>query len=125
MTDSTVPPSRPAGTPAPVSGGGPVAAGPERGASPLRRPHTLGGVVYLLVCLVTIVGLALVVFVNWRHGITVVGAGLVGGALVRSFLGEYEAGMLRVRRRWFDVLVMAGVGAVLILLALTIPDQPA
>ena len=32
--------------------------------------------------------------------------------------------MLRVRRRWFDVLLLTATGFVLIFLAATIPNQP-
>jgi hypothetical protein len=32
--------------------------------------------------------------------------------------------MLRVRRRWFDVLLLTGTGFMLIFLAATIPNQP-
>jgi hypothetical protein len=35
-----------------------------------------------------------------------------------------DAGMLAVRRRWLDCLMLAGVGALLIFLAATIPNQP-
>lgn len=91
---------------------------------PIRRPKTLGGLLYFAVLGVTAVGLLIVAFGSWRRGVVVVGAGLLLAALARVLLGEFEAGMLRVRRRWFDVLALVVVGAVLIFLAITIPDQP-
>ncbi len=91
---------------------------------PLQRPKTLGGALYFLVLVVTVVGIGFVSFASWRRGVTVIGAGLLLAALARLCLGEYDAGMLRVRRRWFDVLALVLVGGFLIFLAATIPDQP-
>ena len=38
-------------------------------------------------------------------------------------LPQQWAGMLAVRRRWFDVLLMLGAGAVIWLVALVVPPQ--
>lgn len=93
--------------------------------SPRRRyPSTFGGVIYLVVVVTTVVGLALVAFGPWRRGIALVGFALVFAAAMRLVTREDEAGMLRVRSRWFDVTVLAGVGLSLIALAANIPDQP-
>ena len=92
--------------------------------TPLRKPQTAGGVIYLAVVSAALIGLVLVAWGNWRLGVTVMGACLALGAVPRYFLGEHSAGMLRVRRRWFDVLIMVVVGVALIALALTIPNQP-
>jgi hypothetical protein len=91
---------------------------------PLHRPKTLGGVLYFVVVAATLVGLLVVSFTSWRRGVTIVGAALLLSALARAALGEYDAGMLRVRRRWFDVLLLTATGFVLIFLAATIPNQP-
>jgi hypothetical protein len=89
-----------------------------------RYPSTFGGVIYLVVVVTTVVGLALVAFGPWRRGIALVGFALVFAAAMRLVTKEDEAGMLRVRSRWFDVTVLAGVGLSLITLAANIPDQP-
>lgn len=90
-----------------------------------RRPSTLGGLVYLLVCAAGAVGLALVAFGPWRRGVMVVGTALILAGGVRIVLSDHEAGMLRVRRsRWVDAFMLVGVGSTLILLAGSIPDQP-
>ena len=91
---------------------------------PLQRPKTLGGVLYFLVVAATLSGLLVVGLSSWRRGVTIVGSALLLSALARAVLGEYDAGMLRVRRRWFDVLLLTATGFLLIFLAATIPNQP-
>ena len=93
------------------------------GRSFLRRPKTIGGVLYFVVLAAATFGLFLVTE-NWREGLIVIGGLLLFATGARLVLGEYEAGMLRVRRKWFDLLAMSGVGVLLIVLALTIPNQP-
>ncbi len=93
--------------------------------APRRIPSTLGGLVYLIVVAASVVGLLVVAFGPWRRGVALIGAALLLGALLRAVLPANNAGMLRVRRnRWVDVLMLAGVGAALIVLASVIPNQP-
>jgi hypothetical protein len=92
--------------------------------TPRRRPSTFGGVIYLVTVGVTVVGLCLVAFGPWRRGIALVGVGFLFASGMRLVIHEDEAGMLRVRGRWFDVAALAGVGVALIVLATNIPDQP-
>ncbi len=92
---------------------------------PRRIPSTLGGLVYLIVVAATAVGLLVVAFGPWRRGVGLIGVALLLGAAMRAVLPDRDAGMLRVRRnRWFDVLMLSGVGSALIVLASVIPDQP-
>ena len=63
--------------------------------APFKRPQTVGGVVYLAV--------------------------LAAGT--RLVLSERGAGMLRVRRRWSDVLMLTVAGVALIVLAIVVPNQ--
>ena len=92
---------------------------------PRRIPSTLGGLVYLIVVGATAVGLGVVAFGPWRRGVALIGMALLLGAAMRAVLPDRDAGMLRVRRhRWLDVLMLAGVGSALIVLASVIPDQP-
>jgi len=93
-------------------------------ARPRRRPTTFGGVIYLIVVATTVVGLSLVAFGPWRRGIALVGVAFLFASGIRLVINEGEAGMLRVRGRWFDVAALAGVGIALIALATNIPDQP-
>lgn len=91
---------------------------------PRRRPSTVGGLGYLIVVATTLVGLTLVAFGPWRRGIALIGVVFVCASGMRLVVSEGEAGMLRVRGRWFDVAALAGVGVALIVLAANIPDQP-
>ncbi len=89
-----------------------------------RYPSTIGGLFYLVVLVASGVGIGLAYTGEWRLGIKWVGAALVFAGLVRLVLRQRDAGMLAVRRRWVDVLMLAGTGSVLIFLTESIPNQP-
>jgi len=89
-----------------------------------RYPSTIGGMIYLAVLVVTAVGIGIVATGEWRVGIRWVAGGLIFAALVRLVLPAREAGMLAVRHRVEDCVMLAGVGALLVFLASTIPNQP-
>lgn len=89
-----------------------------------RYPSTIGGAFYLLVLALTLAGLIVAVFLDWRAGVRTVGGALILGALVRLVLSARDAGMLAVRHKAFDATLLAGLGAALIFLATSIPDQP-
>ena len=91
---------------------------------PLKRPQTLGGLVYLTVVGAAGVGLVIILFGAWRTGLSWIGAGLLLAAVTRLVLFEHSAGMLRVRRRWSDVLMLTVAGVGLIVLAVVVPNQP-
>lgn len=97
---------------------------PEADPEPRRYPSTIGGALYLCVLITMGVGLALVAFAGWRSGIRVIAASLAAAAVFRLVLPQKDAGMLAVRRRWVDVVVVGSVSAVLFFLASSIPDQP-
>lgn len=88
-----------------------------------RYPSTFGGLIYIVVVLTTMVGLSLVAFGPWRRGIALIGFSLIFAGAMRLVTKEDEAGMLRVRSRWFDITVLTGVGLSLLALAANIPDQ--
>ena len=90
---------------------------------PDRRPQTIGGGVYLLIVVTALAGLAITVLGAWRTGVTWIGTSMVAGGLVRLVLPERRAGMLRVRRKAPDVLLMLLAGVALVVLAFVIPDQ--
>ena len=91
---------------------------------PRRYPSTIGGAFYLLVLAGTVAGLVLVVTRDWRLGIQVCGSAMILAALVRLVLRERDAGMLAVRNRFIDAFWLIAMGAAMITLAVTIPNQP-
>jgi hypothetical protein len=92
--------------------------------NPDRRPQTFGGSVYLVVVATALAGLAITVLGAWRTGVIWMGSGLVAGGLARLVLPERRAGMLRVRRKASDVVMLLIGGAALIVLAVVVPEQP-
>jgi hypothetical protein len=89
-----------------------------------RRPF-LAGLVRQLPLLVVLVavgtGLLMVTLEYWRRGLVVVGLALVAGGLLRLLLPVRRVGFLAVRSRPIDVVLMAGTGAALALVAVAIP----
>ena len=102
----------------------PVDITPEL-VEPRRHPSTIGGALYLVVLLVTAVGIGLVYRSHdWRLGVRVVAGALAGAAVLRLLLPQRDAGMLAVRHRFVDVGLVVAVSAALFFLADSIPDQP-
>lgn len=73
------------------------------------------------VLLVVGAGLAAGAAGYWRTGATVVGLGLLLGAVLRGVLPPHRAGLLAVRGRRLDAAVLVVLGAALVLLALSVP----
>jgi hypothetical protein len=90
----------------------------------VRRPFLAGLIrqLPLLAVLVAVgVGLLMVTFEHWRKGLVVVGLALVGGAVLRALLPVRRVGFLAVRSRPVDVVLLAGAGLALAVIALAIP----
>jgi hypothetical protein len=90
----------------------------------VRRPFLAGLIrqLPLLAVLTAVgVGLLMVTFEHWRKGLVVVGLALVGGAVLRLLLPVRRVGFLAVRSRWVDVVLLAGTGLALAVIALAIP----
>jgi hypothetical protein len=91
----------------------------------IRRPFLAGllrQLPLLVVLLVVGLGLLLVTFQHWRMGLVVIGLALVGAGLMRLLLPVRRAGFLAVRSRPVDVVLLAGTGLTLAVLARTIPS---
>lgn len=102
--------------PAPVPGPAP------RPPLYVRRPFVAGLVrqAPLLAALVSVAaGLLLVALGHWRRGLVVIGLALVGTAALRLVLPLRRVGLLAVRSRWVDVLMLAGTGLAITVLTLT------
>jgi hypothetical protein len=90
-----------------------------------RYPSTIGGMFYLLVLATVTVAITIAALDEWRTGIRVMGGALVFAALVRLLLRGRDAGMLAVRHKVLDAVILLVLGGLLIFLAGSIPDQPA
>jgi hypothetical protein len=90
---------------------------------PRRYPSTIGGGLFLLVLAAMVTGI-LIAMQDWRSGVRVVGGALAFAGLVRLVLPQKDAGMLAVRHRSLDVLILAVFAAGLFFLASSIPPQP-
>jgi hypothetical protein len=60
---------------------------------------------------------------TWRLGCVIIGSSLGIGAVERTALSRRDAGLLEVRGRLFDILVMALTGAAIIALAIAVPER--
>lgn len=99
--------------------------GPEEPTEERRYPSTIGGAFYIAILAATAVGIAIVFRSHdWRLGVRVIAAALGAAALLRLVLPQRDAGMLAVRHRLTDVLLLVVVGGALFFLAGSIPDQP-
>jgi hypothetical protein len=96
----------------------------EAEPGPRRHPSTIGGLFYLVVLAVTGVGIGITSAGDWRLGVKWVGAALILGAVARLVLRRKDAGMLAVRNRAVDAVLLSTVGAMLIFLSESIPNQP-
>jgi hypothetical protein len=91
----------------------------------IRRPFLAGllrQLPLLVVLLVVGLGLLLITFQHWRMGLVVIGLALVGAGLMRLLLPGRRTGFLAVRSRPVDVVLLAGTGLTLAVLARTIPS---
>ena len=89
-----------------------------------RYPSTIGGMFYLLVLATVVVAIAVATLHEWRTGIRVMGGALAAGAVIRLALRARDAGMLAVRHKVLDAVILLVLGGLLIFLAGSIPDQP-
>ena len=87
------------------------------------RP-TLGSLLYSAVVVTTVVGLLIAGTGAWRIGVGICGGGLIAAGIGRIMIPERMSGLLRVRRRGTDVVIMLAIGIGLVVLAVVIPNQP-
>lgn len=78
----------------------------------------------LLALGVLLVGVGLVFFGHWRLGSVVAGSAALFAAGLRLALPRDVAGLLVVRRRWVDVLVLVLMGVAIMAMAMTVPSGP-
>jgi hypothetical protein len=89
-----------------------------------RYPSTIGGAFYLSILTVSCVAIGIAVRSDWRLGVQILGGALVVGAVLRLMLAPKDAGMLAVRNRFLDAILLGGLGIALVALATSIPNMP-
>ncbi|MEL4358080.1 MULTISPECIES: DUF3017 domain-containing protein [unclassified Luteococcus] len=73
----------------------------------------------VLICLACSLGITATG--HWRRGAFAIGCSVLLAGLLRMLLPNRVAGLLVVRRRWFDVLLLLTVGGAIIGLTLVVP----
>ena len=73
-----------------------------------RYPSTIGGAFYLSCSSTAAVGIVIVWTGDWRLGIRCLAGALCFAALLRLVLPARDAGMLAVRNRLFDAVLLGG-----------------
>jgi hypothetical protein len=77
----------------------------------------------LLVVLVGMVGGLVLVFAgHWRLGCLILGAFLTIGGFERLLLSKERAGLLQARSKFFDVIILLGMGVMIIVLSIAVPN---
>lgn len=89
-----------------------------------RYPSTIGGAFYIGILISAGVAIGTVASGDWRDGVRVLAVGLAVAGFFRLVLPQRDAGMLAVRHRAVDVVLLAAVAGILWWLAGSIPDQP-
>jgi len=98
---------------------------PELDEEPRRYPSTIGGAFYISILVAAGAALVVAARSDWRLGVQILGGAVLVAALLRLILATRDAGMLAVRHRAFDVFLLTSAGVALIVLAGSIPNQPA
>lgn len=92
--------------------------------SSYRTPggKTLGTVAFFVALALGLVGTGVAVAGPWRQGVGYVGAALLLACLARLVLPDRMAGMLRVRRKAIDVVILGALGLGVVVLSLIVPS---
>lgn len=77
----------------------------------------------VVVLVIFIIGMAIAATGHWRRAALLMGGATGLGGLLRLFLPQRICGLLSVRRRWIDVVMMIGMGAAMCVLAFVVPPQ--
>lgn len=87
-----------------------------------RYPSTLGGLCYLALLGLAVAGVVIAAFGSWRPGVYCLAASLVAASVLRLVLPARDAGMLAVRSRTLDCVLLAALGIALAALTAGLPD---
>ncbi|WP_116041468.1 DUF3017 domain-containing protein [Amycolatopsis palatopharyngis] len=61
---------------------------------------------------------------HWRQGAALIGGALLVASVLRAALSDEQAGLLCIRGRSVDILSYAGLGILILFVALTITGGP-
>jgi hypothetical protein len=91
---------------------------------PFKTPGGLAlGTLAFLGCLgLAAIGVVFAAFGSWRQGAGYVGAALLLACLARWVIPDRMAGLLRVRRKALDVLLLALLGVGIVVITLVVRD---
>ncbi|GAB2693410.1 DUF3017 domain-containing protein [Kitasatospora kifunensis] len=97
---------------------------PEGSKAALGRDHSLPVRQWPITLVLAVVGIGLAITwrADFRYGLLVIGGAMLLGALLRLLLPE--VGMLAVRSRFTDVLVLLCFATVIVMLALVAQPDP-
>ncbi len=74
---------------------------------------------------VTLIGVALGVVImattHWRRGSTLIGLSVLGASVLRLVLPARLVGLLEVRSRWLDALILLAIGVGILITAWIVP----
>ncbi|GAB3689227.1 DUF3017 domain-containing protein [Nocardiopsis oceani] len=105
------------------SGGSASGAGKgETGGNRKKVPYWLSQVPYALVLSALAAGIVVVAAAYFKRGPAIIAGALLLAATFRLFLPKDWIGLLAVRRRWVDLLTLAGLAVLLIVLAWVAPQ---
>ena len=100
-----------------------VVAMPKSGPSPKPKRRPAQQWPLLVVLAGVAIGLGFCVAELWRLGCVIIGASLAIGAVERLALPRRNAGLLQVRSRAFDMVLMTGLGIAIVALAIVVPGS--
>ncbi|MDR7302600.1 DUF3017 domain-containing protein [Haloactinomyces albus] len=76
------------------------------------------------VVLVALSGLVWVGMQHWREGAALLGGALLLAAALRTVVSTERVGLLAIRSRTVDILLYAGLGLLIVFIAVTIKGGP-
>nr|WP_233520291.1 DUF3017 domain-containing protein [Prauserella sp. PE36] len=88
------------------------------------RRRLLAHLPFAVVMLLVAVAALRIGMYHWRQGAALIGGALLVAAVLRAALSDEQAGLLQIRGRAVDVLSYAGLGLLILFIALTITGGP-
>lgn len=90
-------------------------------SAPVSRSLRLAPLLVVLIGVVLGLVVAVLGAQTWRIGCLIIGTSLLVGAVIRGALPSRDAGLLQVRGRPFDIVVLLLAGISIITLSIVVP----